>query len=178
MHHALPIPRRQELFDTQVVCLMTRHHLPRHHALLIPRRQEIFDTQVVFSMTRHHLPTHHALPIHRVVQIADLRLTLWCLGVKVRENCCMLGDNKSVVDSSTKPHAKPHKRHAALSFHRARKAAASRFVSFSFVDGSSNPADIMSKHWGCQQVWKHVLKPILLFHGDAAEPHDDEQLSA
>ena len=40
------------------------------------------------------------------------------------EQSHMFGDNKSVVDSSTKIHAKLHKRHTALSFHRVREAIA------------------------------------------------------
>ena len=47
----------------------------------------------------------------------DLRTTLRYLGVPVREQSYMFGDNKSVVDSSTVPHSKLAKRHNALSFH-------------------------------------------------------------
>ena len=41
----------------------------------------------------------------------------------------MFGDNESVVNSSSKPHAKLHKRHNALSFHRVREAIAAKLVS-------------------------------------------------
>jgi hypothetical protein len=44
-----------------------------------------------------------------VDQVVDLRLMLQYLGVPVQETSYMFGDNKSVVDSSTKPHAKLHK---------------------------------------------------------------------
>ena len=36
----------------------------------------------------------------------------------------MFGDNESVVNSAAQPHAKLHKRHTALSFHRVRDAIA------------------------------------------------------
>ena len=50
-------------------------------------------------------------------QIIDLRITLRYLGVQVLGPTIMFGDNKSVVDSSTIPHSRLHKRHTALSFH-------------------------------------------------------------
>jgi hypothetical protein len=65
----------------------------------------------------------------------------------------MFGDNKSVVDSSTQVHAKLHKRNNILSFHRVREAIASGYISYSFVNGDMNPADLMYKHWGYTQVW-------------------------
>ena len=79
----------------------------------------------------------------------------------------MFGDNKSVVDSSTRLHAKLHKRHTALSFHRVREAIASGFVSFHHLPGPMNPADILSKHWGHVDVWK-LLRPLLFWAGDTA----------
>lgn len=80
----------------------------------------------------------------------------------------MFGDNESVVGSSTKVHAKLHKRHTALSFHRVREAIASGFVTFHFIKGTMNPADILSKHWGHSDVWK-LLRPLLFWEGDTAD---------
>ena len=76
----------------------------------------------------------------------DLRLTLRYLGVPIRDISYMFGDNKSVVDSSTIPHAKLHKRHMTLSFNQVRKAISSGMLHFGFIDGCTNPADILSKH--------------------------------
>ena len=53
-----------------------------------------------------------------VDQVIDLRNTLRYLGVPVHKRSYMFGDNKAVIDSSTQPHSKLHKRHNALSFHR------------------------------------------------------------
>ena len=88
-----------------------------------------------------------------VDQVMDLRLTLQYPSVPIREKSYMFGDNKSVVDSSAKPHSKLHNRHNALSFHHVCEAIASKFVNLTFLDGKYNPADVMSKHWGYQQVW-------------------------
>jgi len=87
-----------------------------------------------------------------VDQIVDLRLTLQYLRVPIREKSYLFGDNKLVVNSSAKPHLKLHKRHNALSFHWVCEAVTSHYVSFTFRDGEYNPADILSKHWGYQQV--------------------------
>ena len=101
-----------------------------------------------------------------VEQIMDLRTTLRYLGVPIRTHSYMFGDNKSVVDSSMTLHPKLHKRHTALSFHRVREAIASGMCEFHHVNGKVNPADLLSKHWGYQQVWHNCLRPLLFLHGD------------
>ena len=103
-----------------------------------------------------------------VEQIIDLRTTLYYLGVPVRDTSYMFGDNKSVVDSSTQICAKLHKRHTMLSFHRVREAVASGMVTFTFINGEINPADILSKHWGYSQIWSQ-LKTMLFWYGETNE---------
>ena len=88
-----------------------------------------------------------------VEQVIDLRNTLRYLGVPIRGKSYMFGDNESVVNSSTRPHAKLHKRHNALSFHRVREAVAAGIVVYTFIDGDRNPADILSKHWAYGKIW-------------------------
>jgi hypothetical protein len=82
-----------------------------------------------------------------VEQIIDLCHTLRYLGVPVIERNQMFGDNKTVVDSATKIHAKLHKRQTALLFHRVRKAMAAGFIGFHHIPGSRNSADVLTKHW-------------------------------
>ena len=110
-------------------------------------------------------------------QVIDLRNTLRYLGVPVRESSYMFGDNKTVVDSSTIPHAKLHKRHTMLSFHRVREAVASGMLKFHYLPGELNPADILSKHWGYQQIWR-LLKPLLFWAGDTRDLFDEKNFSA
>ena len=102
-----------------------------------------------------------------VDQIIDHLMNLRYLGVPINEISYLFGDNKSVVDSSTVPHAKLHKRHNALSFHRVREAVASGIVCFQHIPGDINPPDILSKHWGYSCVWK-LLQPLLFWMGDTA----------
>ena len=89
------------------------------------------------------------------------------LGVPVYEKTYMFGDNKSVVDSSSIPYAKLHKRHTALSFHRVHEAIAAGIIQFIHLPGSLNPADILSKHWGYSNIWR-MLQALLFFPGDTS----------
>ena len=98
-------------------------------------------------------------------QVMDLRNTFCYLGVEVVEKSYMFGDNESVVKSSTNFHAKLHKRHTMLSFHRVREAIASKYIEFHFISGKDNPADILSKHWSHSSVWPQ-LRPLLFWSGD------------
>jgi hypothetical protein len=103
-----------------------------------------------------------------VEQIIDLRTTLRYLGVPIREKSYMFSNNKCVVDSSMQLHAKLHKWHTMLSFHRVRKSIASSIVGFFFIPGDIYPADILSKHWGFSQI-KERLKSLLFWQGDTAD---------
>lgn len=101
-------------------------------------------------------------------QIIDLRTELRYLGVEIKGSTMMFGDNESVVNSSCIPHAKLHKRHNALSFHRVREGIAAGIAKFHHVKSNSNPADILSKHWGYTQVWP-LLQPLLFWEGDTMD---------
>jgi hypothetical protein len=85
-------------------------------------------------------------------QIIANRTSLRYMGIHVEGPTVLFGDNHSVVDSATVPQSKLNKRHVALSFHRAREAIAAKILRFEWISGGDNPADILSKHWGYQQV--------------------------
>ena len=106
-------------------------------------------------------------------QIMDLRNSLRYLGVPIKGRAYLFGDNESVVKSSSVPHSRLHKRHNALAYHRVREAIASNMMIFHHVAGDCNPADIVSKHWGHQQIWP-VLRPIL-FHNWAPRISSDRK---
>jgi hypothetical protein len=109
-----------------------------------------------------------------VDRAVDLRTTLRYLGVPLRHRDVVFGDNhESVVNSSMRLDAKLHKRHNALSFHRVREAIAADFIQYFHMPGKTNPADILSKHWGYSDIWA-TLQPFLFWQGDTAKI-DDEQ---
>jgi hypothetical protein len=97
----------------------------------------------------------------------DLRTLLRYLGVPIYKKAYMFGDNESVVNGAATPHGKLHKRHYALSFHRVREAIAMGIIGYYHVRSETNPSDILSKHWGYQQVWP-LLRCILFWQGDTA----------
>ena len=101
-------------------------------------------------------------------QIIDLRNTLRYLGVHIEAHTYLFGDNKSVVDNATTPHAKLNKRHTILSFHRVREAMATGYLRFFHIPGTQNPADVLSKHWAYQAVWEQ-LQPLLFWAGDVGD---------
>jgi hypothetical protein len=107
-----------------------------------------------------------------VDQILDLRTTLRYLGVPVVEKSYMFGDNQSVVTSSTIPHSSLNKRHNALAYHRVREMIAAGILGYYWIDGKNNPADIVSKHWGYQQIWS-LLRPLLFYSGNTLDLVED-----
>jgi hypothetical protein len=102
-------------------------------------------------------------------QIIANRMALRYLGVEVIGPTFLFGDNRSVVDSATVPQSKLSKRHVALSYHRVREAVAAGVLRFEWIDSEENPADILSKHWGYQQVAK-LIQAILFKPGDSMIP--------
>ncbi len=103
-----------------------------------------------------------------IQQITGLRLTLRYLGVEVHGPTILFGDNESVVKSGTIPHSLLNKRHHGLAYHYTREAVASDAVNFYHIPGAINPADILSKHWGYQQVWT-MMQPILFWKGETLD---------
>jgi hypothetical protein len=80
----------------------------------------------------------------------------------------MFGDNQSVVTNSSIPHSSLNKRHNALAYHRVREMIAADILGYYWIDGKSNPADIVSKPWGYQQVWQ-LLQPLLFYSGNTGD---------
>jgi hypothetical protein len=109
-------------------------------------------------------------------QIIANRLALRYLGVPIEGPSILFGDNHSVVDSSTIPQSQLNKRHIALSYHKVREAISAGIVRFEWVPSDENPADILSKHWGYQQVAQ--LIQTLLFKPNVSNPNNGETPSA
>jgi hypothetical protein len=105
----------------------------------------------------------------------DLRNTLRYLGVPVHHRGVVFGDNESVVNSSMRLDAKLHKQHNALSFHRVCEAIAVGYIQYFHVPGKSNPADVLSKHWGYSDIWL-TLQPFLFRKGDTATIEENDMI--
>ena len=103
-----------------------------------------------------------------IEQTMAMRLTLRYLGVEVHGSTKLFGDNGSVVTSASVPDSPLRKRHQSLAYHYSREAIASGAVDFRHIPGHLNPADILSKHWGYQQVWP-MLRTIMFWTGNPSE---------
>ena len=108
-----------------------------------------------------------------IEQIVDLRTTFRYLGVPIHEVSYMFGDNKSMIDSSTVPYARLHKRHNILSFHYVRSMIARGYIALNHVTSKSNLADVVSKHWSHSAVY-NLLKPVFHHVGDTGELYKDD----
>ena len=102
-----------------------------------------------------------------------LQLTMCYLGVPIHRKTHVFGNNESVVKSGSLPHLRLHKCHHGLSYHYTWEVVASDAIAFHFLPGHLNPADILSKHWGYQQIWS-TLQPLLFWHGDTGDLLDQE----
>ena len=107
-------------------------------------------------------------------QIMGMRISLRYLGVKIRGATKLFGDNGSVVKNGSIPHSTLRKRHHGLSYHYTRETIASNAVDYQFIPGHLNPADILSKHWGYQQIWASTMRPILFWRGNTSDLLLDE----
>jgi hypothetical protein len=45
---------------------------------------------------------------------------------------------------------------------------AAKILGYYWIDGKSNPADIVSKHLGYQQIW-YLLKTLLFYSGNTLD---------
>ena len=107
-----------------------------------------------------------------VEQVIDLRLTLRYLGVHLAGPSMVFGDNETVINSSSVPQSRLHKRHNALAYHKVRDAIAADIVRFYWIEGNTNPADVLSKHWDMPSVWD-TLKPLMFVaHPEGSNPED------
>ena len=108
-------------------------------------------------------------------QIIDLRHTLRYLGVPIKTNSYLFGDNRSVVTSSTLPHSTLGKRHNILAYHRVREATASKILAHHWIRTGYNLSDMLSKHWDHPSVYNMIMKllitrgPIILIPQEATQ---------
>ena len=100
-----------------------------------------------------------------VDQIVDIRDTLRAMGANIEEKAWLLGDNKSVVTSSTIPYSQLGKRHQFLCYHRVRSAVATGLINFCHIPGVENPSDVMTKFlpWA---TMKDLIEPLLFTRGE------------
>ena len=88
----------------------------------------------------------------------------------------MWGDNESQVHSAARPHAKLQKRHNILSFHFVRSILSQQYINLMHIKSEYNCSDLLTKHWGYNVVWKHILQPLFHYAGNTANLMYDDTL--
>jgi hypothetical protein len=83
-------------------------------------------------------------------------------------------DNQSVKRNIAIPHASLKKQHNTLAYHCERELIAAKVLGYYWINGKNNPADIVSKHWGYQQVWQ-FLKPLLFYSGNTIDLIEEDR---
>jgi len=77
--------------------------------------------------------------------VRALRTKLRYLGIPVDEPTYILGDNQSVIDSTSKIEATLQKKHQSICWHAIREAAAAGWVKIGWEAGETNIADLFTK---------------------------------
>ena len=72
----------------------------------------------------------------------------------------MLGDNQSVVLSTTVPSSDLEKKHNAIAYHRIQKAIAAGIIQFVHINTEENCADILTKPLPVL-AFHRLVKPLL-----------------
>ena len=105
-----------------------------------------------------------------VDNILAMRYKLRMLGVNMEETSVMVGDNMSVVLSTTLPSSSLKKKHLACNYHRVREAVAGRIIDFGHIDTKDNLADIMTKPLSAPNFYPLMNKYI--FRNSLASNHE------
>ena len=75
----------------------------------------------------------------------EMRYTLRMMGVPLDGPAMMLGDNMSVVLSTTVPSSVLKKKHNAICYHRVWEAIAAGILRFAHIPSETNLSDVLSK---------------------------------
>ena len=94
-------------------------------------------------------------------QIMDIRYTLRYLGVPIRSESYMFGDNGSEVKCATLPHSTFSKRQNILAFHRVREAIGAKIIEFHWIKSEHNPSDMLSKHFEQNKIFPMIQKLLI-----------------
>ena len=81
-----------------------------------------------------------------------------------------------MINSATNPDVRLHKRHNILFFNFVRNIIAARYINLQHLKSEFNLADVVSKHWSYQSVYKGLLKTAFYFKGDTGHLFEDDLL--
>ena len=104
-----------------------------------------------------------------IEKLVDHRNSLRYLGVPINIVSYVFGDNESMINSSTIPHARLNKTHNILSYHFVRSMVACGYINMQHVKSEYNFADFLSKHWSYQSTYPWLIRPLTHHCGDTRD---------
>ena len=108
--------------------------------------------------------------------IIDHQAYLRYLGKPVGEMDYVWGDNKSMIDSSTVPEAKLHKRHNISSSNFVRSMISRGYINLQHLASEWNVADILTKNSSFQSSYHELIQPVFHHSGNTAALFLDDTL--
>ena len=100
--------------------------------------------------------------------IIDHRSYLKYLGKLAHNMDYLWGNNKSMINYSTVPDAKLHKRHNILSFHFVRSMVSQGYINILHIVLKYSFANILTKHWGYQDTYHELIQSIFHHEGNTS----------
>ena len=82
------------------------------------------------------------------------------MGANIEKTSLLLGDNKSVVVTTTIPSSVLKKKHCASSYHKVREMIACNILNFAHIDSSQSYSDILTKALPRIKFRSHII-PLL-----------------
>lgn len=92
--------------------------------------------------------------------IVEYRYKFRMLGVPIDGPALMLGDNASVITSTTNPSSPLRKKHNAVAYHCVREAIAAGIINFAKIDSKDNLSDCLTKPLGPDD-FSRIVKRVL-----------------
>jgi hypothetical protein len=91
------------------------------------------------------------------------------MGIPLDGPAWLLGDNQSIVTSSTLPHLVLSKQHNALVFHRVRKAIALGIMHLLWIEGKDNASNVLTKPLSHAVAWP-LIQPLFFWKCQTISP--------
>jgi hypothetical protein len=92
--------------------------------------------------------------------IVEYRYKFRMLGVPIDGPSLLLGDNASVIISTSTPSSPLRKKHNAVAYHRVREAIAAKIIRFAKIDTKHNLSDCLTKPLGPED-FSRLVKRVL-----------------
>ena len=104
-------------------------------------------------------------------QIQRLQESLKSVGIPIERLTWMLGDNSSVITSSTIPSSMLKKCYHSLSYYYVQSCVAHESIKFCFVNSKQNVADVCTKFLPFVDFWP-LMRPLLFWKGETLSDLD------